>query len=121
MKALKVLLVEDDENLSFALQERLKFEGCETRAAGDAVEAYLTFVRFRPDLVITDLQLPGESGVDLVRRVRHLDDPNVRTIYMSGNLHQFRSELEQEKNRPEVSLLAKPFSGDELMKLVSAV
>src|SRR5262245_18756032 len=120
MKTLKVLLVEDDESLSFVLQERLRSAGCETRAAGDAIEAYLAFLLFRPDLVITDLQLPGENGVEFVRRVRKVSDSKVRTIYMSGDLGQFGSELEQEKNRPEVSLLAKPFSGNELMKLVSA-
>lgn len=120
MKAQKILVVEDDENLSFLLEERLKSEGCETRTARDAAEGYSIYLRFRPDLVISDLQLPGENGVELVRRIRMISNRSVRTIYMSADLGGFESEVEQEKGRPEVNLLAKPFSADELMRLVSA-
>ena len=120
MKALKILLVEDDKNLSFILEERLKSEGYETRIAKDAAEGYSIYLRFRPDLVISDLQLPGENGVELVRRIRKVSNPNVRTIYMSADLGGLESEIEQEKGRPEVNLLAKPFSAGELMRLVSA-
>jgi two-component system response regulator (stage 0 sporulation protein F) len=120
MQALKVLLVEDDENLSFVLQERLKSEGYETRIAKDATEGYSICLRFRPDLVISDLQLPGENGVELVSRIRKVSNPNVRTIYMSADLGSLESEMKLEKSRPEVNVLAKPFSTGELMELISA-
>ena len=120
MKALKVLLVEDDDNLSFLLQERLESKGCETRIAKDAAEGFSIYLEFRPDLVISDLQLPGENGVELLRRIRKACNPNVRTIYMSAHLGWFKSEMEQEKGRPEVDVLAKPFSSCELLHLVAA-
>ena len=120
MNPLKVLLVEDNENLSFLLQERLKSEGCETRLARDAAEGFSVYLRFMPDLVIADLQLPGENGVELLRRIRKVSKPNVRTIFMSADLGCLESEIEQEKGNPEVSVLAKPFSSGELMKLVAA-
>jgi two-component system, response regulator, stage 0 sporulation protein F len=120
MKPLKVLVVEDDQNLSFVLQQRLESKGCETRTAKDASEGFSLYLRFRPDLVISDLQLPGENGVELLRRIRKVSDPNVRTIYMSAHLDWFRSEMEQEKDRPEVTVLAKPFSSCDLMSLISA-
>jgi DNA-binding response OmpR family regulator len=120
MKALKVLLVEDDDNLSFVLQERLNSEGCETRIAKDAAEGFSIYLGFRPDLVISDLLLPGENGVELLRRIRKLSNPKIRTIYLSAHLGWFESEMEQEKGRPEVDVLAKPFSTSEFMNLVSA-
>ena len=121
MKApLKVLLVEDDENLSSILQERIMSEGYEIRIAKDAAEGYFIYLRFRPDLVISDLQLPGENGVELVSRIRKVSNLNVRTIYMSADLDWLESEIEQEKDRPEVNVLAKPFSTGELMELISA-
>jgi two-component system response regulator (stage 0 sporulation protein F) len=120
MKPLKVLVVEDDQNLSFVLQQRLESKGYETRTAKDASEGFSLYLRFRPDLVISDLQLPGENGVELLRRIRKVSDPNVRTIYMSAHLDWFRSEMEQEKDRPEVTVLAKPFSSCDLMCLISA-
>lgn len=117
---MKILLVEDDDNLSFVLQERLNSEGCETRTAKDAVEGFSIYLRFRPDLVISDLLLPGENGVELLRRIRRLSNPKIRTIYMSAHLGWFESEMEQETSRPEVDVLTKPFSSTELMDLVSA-
>jgi DNA-binding response OmpR family regulator len=117
---LKVLLVEDDENLSFILQERLTSEGYEIRIAKDAAEGYSIYLRFRPDLVISDLQLPGENGVELVSRIRKVSNFNIRTIYMSADLDWLESEIEEEKDRPEVNVLAKPFSTGELMELISA-
>lgn len=120
MTRLKVLLVEDDDNLSFVLRERLNSEGCETRIAKDAAEGFSIYLLFRPDLVISDLLLPGENGVELLRRIRRLSNPNIRTIYMSAHLVWFESDIEQEKTRPEVNVLAKPFSSGELMDLVSA-
>jgi two-component system response regulator (stage 0 sporulation protein F) len=120
MKGLKVLLVEDDENLSFILEERLKSEGYETKIAKDAAEGYSIYLKFRPDLVISDLQLPGDNGVELVSRIRKISNLNVRTIYMSADLEGLDSEIKQEKDRPEVNVLAKPFSTDKLMEILSA-
>ena len=117
---LKVLLVEDDDNLSFILQERLTSEGYEIRIAKDAAEGYSIYLRFRPDLVISDFQLPGENGVELVSRIRKVSNINIRTIYMSADLNSLESEIELEKDRPEVYVLAKPFTTGELMELISA-
>ncbi|MGZ8442150.1 MAG: response regulator [Candidatus Binatia bacterium] len=120
MKALNILLIEDDENLSFILEERLNSEGYETRIAKDAAEGYSIYLTFKPDLLISDLQLPGENGVQLVSRIRKVTNLDVRTIYMSADLEALDSEVEQEKDRPEVNVLAKPFSTSELMGLLSA-
>lgn len=119
MKSLKVLLVDDDEKLTYIIKEMLESQGYETRIARDAGDGYLTYLLFRPDLVITDLQMPGKNGLELMRRIRRVNDPKVRTIYMSGDLSQFGSVLEEEKERHEVGLLQKPFSKIELMRLVS--
>jgi CheY-like chemotaxis protein len=119
MHGLKVLLVEDDENLSYLLRQLLEFKGYETATAKDGAEGVLIYRLFKPDLVISDLELPGENGVIAVRRMRSADNRQVRTIFMSGNLAQFSNELEREKVRPEVTLLAKPFSNRDLLNLVA--
>ena len=119
MRGLRVLVVEDDEKLSYILQEMLESQGYETRVAKDVREGYLAYLILRPDLVITDIQMPGQSGLDLMKRIRSVNDPKVRTIYMSGDLSQFRFVLEEEKKRHQVGLLQKPFSRTELMRLLS--
>ena len=66
----RVLIVEDDENLREILQVQLQREGYETRAIRSAEEAFPVLQAHSHQLVITDLNLPGASGIDLLKRIR---------------------------------------------------
>ena len=55
-----------------ALTEVLRFHGLETRAAASAAEAMEAFESFRPDVLVTDIAMPGEDGYGLIGRVRAL-------------------------------------------------
>jgi CheY-like chemotaxis protein len=117
---MKILIVDDSQDLAFTLQMMLATEGFEVMSANDGREGYLAYLDFKPDLVITDIQMPGETGLELVGQIRLLN-PMVRTIYMSGNLGSFLSPLEEERKTHPVSLLAKPFSRGQLLSTVSAM
>jgi len=117
---MKILIVDDNQELAWAIQLMLENEGFEVRSAKDGQDGYWAFLEFKPDLVITDIQMPGGNGLELMEDIRTLN-PTVRTIYMSGDLNSFWSPLEEEKKRYPVSLLEKPFSKGELMKLVSGM
>jgi len=78
----------------------------------------LIYLLFKPDLVITDIQMPEKNGLELMTHIR-MHNPIVRTIYMSGDLGRFRCQLEEEKKKFPVNLLEKPFSKIELMRLLS--
>jgi DNA-binding response OmpR family regulator len=119
MKALKILVIDDDEALSAVIQQTLEGEGYDSRAARNEVGADRIFRMFRPGLVISDLQLPGGSGVDLIRRLRKIDHADFRTIYISGDLDRFRAELNEERDQYQVMLLPKPFRRIELLRLVA--
>lgn len=114
---MRILIVEDNQPLALSLQEMLEAEGYEVRLASDGQDGYSAYLLFEPNLVITDIQMPRENGLELMVRIR-THDPMVRTIYMSGDLSQFFSPLEEEKKRYPVSLLEKPFSRSELLRLV---
>ena len=117
---MRILIVDDNQELAFTLQFMLEDEGYEVRLAKDGQDGYWTYLEFKPDLVITDIQMPGENGLELMEHIRALN-PKVRTIYMSGDLDSYLSPLEEEKKRYPVSLLEKPFSKLELMGLLSAL
>ncbi len=114
----KILIVDDNQDLGFLLQLMLEDEGYEVRFAKDGSEGYLVYLLFSPDVVITDIQMPGRNGLQLMETIR-THNPRARAIYMSGDLSEYWLSLEEERKRYQVGLLEKPFSKVELMKLLS--
>jgi signal transduction histidine kinase/CheY-like chemotaxis protein len=70
LDGVKILLVEDEEDGKEVLKLTLDRLGAETRAVGSAAEAIDAYERERPDLLLSDVGLPGDSGYDLVRAIR---------------------------------------------------
>ena len=115
---MKVLVVDDNLLLGSLLKMMLEDEGYEARSAVDGLDGYTSYLLFRPEVVITDLHMPKANGVELIRNIRK-QDPGVKTIYMSGDMHPFFPLLNEEKNRYPVSLLPKPFSKEDLLNLLA--
>jgi DNA-binding response OmpR family regulator len=67
---MRVLLVEDTDDLRHLFARVLKARGFEVRAAADGREALACLAEFVPDVVVTDLMMPGLNGVELIRRLR---------------------------------------------------
>src|SRR3984957_8695421 len=83
MKVGRVLVVEDDESLRRVTHAQLIKIGCETDAAMDVPQA-LELLHKRPhDLVISDLNLPGMSGLDLLKQV-HAEYPETTVVLMTA-------------------------------------
>jgi two-component system response regulator AtoC len=70
MAAEKILIVEDDETLRNVMQLQLKKLGYEVALVPDVERAMDILQRFPQDLIITDLNLPGISGIELLKRIR---------------------------------------------------
>ena len=66
----RVLVVEDDANLSALLRENLVFEGFEVDCVADGDEVLARSKRFMPDLIVLDITLPNTNGFDLCRALR---------------------------------------------------
>jgi len=78
-----ILLVDDDPHLRRSLEIGLRSLGYEVKAAGDAHEALLELSRHPIDIVITDVMMPGPSGLELARKIR-AERPNLPVILMTG-------------------------------------
>jgi CheY-like chemotaxis protein len=70
--------------------------------------------------VITDLLMPNANGIELMHNIRR-QNPGVKTIYMSADLHPFDRLLKEEMSRYPVGILPKPFSKEELLNLLAEV
>ena len=66
----RLLVVEDDANIVELLSASLRFAGFEVAAATDGQQALRVAREFRPDLMVLDVMMPGESGLDLTQSLR---------------------------------------------------
>ncbi|MBU4101721.1 MAG: response regulator [Proteobacteria bacterium] len=117
---MKVLIVDDDEEaLADLIQEMIERDGIyRVKTAANGEEGYEVFLHFKPDIILTDIQMPMKNGLEMVRDIRN-HDPWIKTIYMSADLSRFRSLLEDEKKKYQASFITKPFSRFELLGLLS--
>jgi DNA-binding NtrC family response regulator len=114
----RVLIVDDNVYLSHLLQRMLGEEGYEVEAARSAPEGYSAYLRKRPDVILTDIHMPGGSGLEMMKQIRS-HDPEVRAIYMSGDWACLQAAMDQEKRKSLVKSLRKPFLQEELLEVLA--
>ena len=115
---MKVLIVDDNRGLASLIQVRLEREGHKVRTATNGREGYVTHQILNPDLIISDIFMPGESGLEMMKKIR-IHDPHVKTIYITGDLDPFRDALEEEQKHYPVRFIQKPFSPREIFEMIS--
>jgi CheY-like chemotaxis protein len=81
-----VLVADDEPSVRMLLQEGLEHAGYSVLSANDGIEALSLSRAFhgRIDLLITDLEMPGMSGIELTRQLSY-DRPELRIILISGS------------------------------------
>ncbi len=79
----RILIVDDEVNARTALIELLRDEGYAVDAAADAFKALGKLADFAPDLVVTDLKMPGMDGLQLLAKL-HEGDPELPVIVMTA-------------------------------------
>lgn len=113
-KALSVLFVEDNDDLREAVGLMLEGPGREVVLCGSAEEALGRIAGRSFDVVLTDLRLPGMSGVDLARELLGIDR-HQRVVFCSGeDLQDSILAL-----GPNVSRLSKPFDMADVERLLA--
>src|SRR5687767_10024309 len=117
-RPVRVLVVEDDEEIALALQRSLRMEGYEVRTARDGEVALGEVGGFAPDLVILDLGLPGADGLEVARSVRE-QGSDVPILILTA-----RDALESRVAGLDIGAddyLVKPFERQELLARVRAM
>jgi DNA-binding NtrC family response regulator len=79
----RILVVDDEVNARTALHELLRDEGYSVETAADGFKALGKLADFAPDLVLTDLKMPGMDGIQLLRKLRETD-PELPVIMMTA-------------------------------------
>jgi CheY-like chemotaxis protein len=113
-----VLVIDDDEDHRTLAREILVGAGHRVEEAADGAQGLTLFGRVRPDVVLTDINMPGLDGHDVIAalRVQHTDVP---VIAVSGGGPIEKDELlMQAASLGAVEVIMKPF---EFRQLVGAV
>ena len=107
----RVLVVDDEPMGRKALVELLREEGYTVESAADAFKALPKLEDFSPDVLLTDLNMPGMDGLDLMRRSRDLD-PEIAVVVMTA--HSAVDTAVAAMRQGAADYLAKPIHIDEL-------
>lgn len=115
---MKVLIVDDNKNMTTIIKMMIEKENHQALAAEDGSKGYLAYLLFDPDLVLTDIQMPGINGFELMAEIRR-HKPSIKTIYMTGSPDRFKSRLKEEQDKHRAEFIRKPFSRAELARMLS--
>ena len=113
-KKSRILIVDDEAQLTRVLRTGLKTRGYDVRVAADGVGALETFGDWSPDLVVTDLSMPNMDGLELCSRLRAFSQVPIIVLSAKG----------EEKIKVEAldagadDYVTKPFGMDELLARV---
>jgi DNA-binding NtrC family response regulator len=110
----KVLLVDDETGILEALQILFRGEGYEVVAANGGKAGLKALEVERPDIVISDIRMPGATGLDVLARAREVD-PEMAVILMTAQASL--QTAVRAVNEGAYYYLQKPFSNEELLAI----
>lgn len=112
----RILVVDDEPQLTRVLRTGLKSRGYDVRAAADGLAGLETFSDWQPDLVITDLAMPNVDGLELCRRLRAISQVPIIVLSAKGEEKTKVAALDLGAD----DYVTKPFGIDELLARVRA-
>jgi two-component system cell cycle sensor histidine kinase/response regulator CckA len=109
-----ILVVDDEKDIRSLVRRLAERAGYEVAEAADAEEALAVLNEGAPQLMLTDIVMPGMSGLSLAAQA-HVLRPGLPVIFMSGFTSQFQEELSGSV------CLRKPFRAPELLAAIQDV
>jgi DNA-binding response OmpR family regulator len=118
---MKILVIDDDEMVRDSLATVLRDRGYDVFTARDGYRAMAVFASARPDMILTDILMPEQEGIETIRRIR-LENPEIKIIAMSGGGRIIGIDvLDLAKKLGADEVLAKPFDPEHLLRRISAL
>lgn len=116
----RILLIEDEEDIAALIKLQAEISGYKLHVEVDGVNGYRAIEREKPDLVILDIMLPGENGLDVCRKMKsHPDLKNIPVMILSAKGEELDVVLGLELGADDY--ITKPFSPKVLFSRIKAV
>ena len=119
--AAKIMLVEDDTNLSEIYKARLEAEGYEIISAADGEEALALVVKEHPDLILSDIMMPKISGFDMLDILRATPGVESTKVIMMTALGQSEDKSRAEKLGADRYLVKSQVTLEDVIKTIHEV
>jgi len=115
MEPVRVLIVDDEEELTSALEERLNLRGFQATGVNTGADA-LAYLEHTPcDVVLLDVKMPGLGGLEVIKRIKE-EHPGLEVILLTG--HGSAQDAERGMQLGAFDYVMKPVKIDVLVRLL---
>ena len=117
MEALRILIVDDEEELVSALKERLNLRGFQAQGVTTGTAALEFLESEECDVVLLDVKMPGLGGLEVIRRIKDMR-PRLQVVLLTG--HGSVKSVEDGMALGAFDYLMKPVKIDSLVSVLTA-
>jgi CheY-like chemotaxis protein len=116
----KALVVDDEFHIVQVVAIKLKNNGFDVLTADNGAAAYTLAVQHKPDIIVTDYQMPALTGLELIEKLR-ADEQTAAIPVIMLTARGFAIEDQQKQKLHIAACLSKPFSPREVLQTVEEV
>lgn len=119
-KQIKVLVVDDEPDIVEILAYNLEKEGYEVASAQDGISAVKTAAKFKPDLILLDIMMPRQDGVETCRQIREIPElKNTFVLFLTARSEEYSEVAAFEVGADDY--INKPIKPRALMSRIAAL
>jgi len=118
--AKKILIIDDDSDITEALQRVFETRGFQVKTCSNGLEVMAALLEFKPDLLIMDVMLPGVDGYTLVGEITGSVDKELNTLPIIIISALDASRCMFESFRQVTAFFSKPFETQDFLAAVNA-
>lgn len=112
-----ILVVDDEPAWLKSMTHILRREGYQVKAVQSAAEALALLVKYRPDLIVSDLRMPDMNGFDLLDKIRHLPKISATPVVFFSAIDDFHAK-KVARELGATACLLKPYDESELVSVL---
>ncbi len=116
----KILVIDDESHITHVVSLKLRNAGYDVVTAGDGEEGFEAAVANNPDLIITDLQMPYLTGLELSRKLKETKATSGTPVVML-TARGFGLTQDDMAGTNIIAMLSKPFSPREVLEQVETI
>ena len=113
----KILVADDSITIQKIVAMAFENEDAEVEGIGDGKKAFARLAKFKPDIVLADIDMPGYTGFELSKKIKESAKfKSIRVLLLASDFEDFNDEQFQASKADDY--ISKPFKSDDIIKKV---